>query len=192
MITTSILYCLLLVLPTDLQTIVNDLGSDQYKIRKKARSTALSLSPEKKRLLIKELSKSSDPELSETAKELKSLLPGALNKEKILNYVLKGKYDEVEKALKLNPTAFKHTYDHNMNIVDIAKTLNKTQFVKLFESAGLKGNGVKLQTMDVLVVETDTWQSLAKDFNTKAQLIMLLNKDKMLKPGVVIKIPRGN
>ena len=186
------LYCLLLVLPTDLQTIINDLGSDQYKVRKKARATALNLSLDKKRLIIKELIKSSDPELTETAKELKMLLPEALDKNRILLYVLEGKHDELKKALKLNPKAFEQSYAKNMNIVDIAKTVGKKDLVKMFENAGIKGNGKKMRTMDVLVVESDTWQSLASDFQTEVDLLVLINKNKQLKPGVVIKVPRGN
>lgn len=192
MLTSSILYCLLLVLPTDLQTIVDNLGSDQYKIRKEAKKNAVALSPEKKRILIKELSKSSDPELTETAKDLKSQLPEALDKDKILMYVLTGKSEEIKNALKLNPKAFEQIYAGKMNIVDIAATLGKHDIVKLFENAGLKGSGQKLKTMDVLVVESDTWHSLANDFNTEAELIKLINKDKQLLPGAVIKVPTGN
>jgi len=192
MIMNTALYCLLLVLPTDLQTIINDLGSDQYKVRKKARATALNLSLDKKRLIIKELIKSSDPELTETAKELKMLLPEALDKNRILLYVLEGKHDELKKALKLNPKAFEQSYAKNMNIVDIAKTVGKKDLVKMFENAGIKGNGKKMRTMDVLVVESDTWQSLASDFQTEVDLLVLINKNKQLKPGVVIKVPRGN
>ena len=191
MLTTSIFYCFLLLLPADLQTIINDLGSDKYKVRKQARQTALALSPEKKRIIIKELAKSSDPELTETAKELKSLLPEALNKNKILQYVFKGKTEELKKAVKLNPKAFQQTYVNNLNIVDIANAIGKSDLVTLFENAGIKKTRKQIQTMDVLVVETDTWESLASDFNTQAKLIELINHDKKLLPGAVIKIPRN-
>ncbi len=192
MITTSMLYCLLLVLPADLQSIITDLGSDRYTIRKKAKASAMALSPEKKRQIIKELIKSSDPELTETAKELKKRLPAALDHEQILIFLLKGKYNEVKKALELNPKTFEKSHVANMNIVDIAKTLRRKQFIDLFEKAGIKGNGIKMKAIDVLVVESDTWQSLASDFNTKAELIMLLNRDKQLTPGIVVHVPISN
>ena len=50
--------------------------------------------------------------------------------------------------------------------------------------------------MDVLVVESDTLESLANDFNTTVELIKKANPkvkgNEDLKPGSVIKVPRGN
>ena len=192
MLLTPLLCGLLAVLPADLQKIADNLGSSEYKIRKEALHEAKKLENDKKRILIKELSKSSDPELTETAKELKSLLPEALNQDEVLIHVLKGDLDKIEKALQYNPKAFNKTYENDMNIVDIAATVGNSDMVELLEKSGLKATGNKLKTMDVLVVESDSWESLANDFNTRADLIRLLNKDKGLKPGTVIKVPRGN
>ncbi|MCM8539167.1 MAG: LysM peptidoglycan-binding domain-containing protein [Lentisphaeraceae bacterium] len=53
-----------------------------------------------------------------------------------------------------------------------------------------------MKTMDVLVVESDTMESLANDFNTTVELIKKANPkvkgNEDLKPGSVIKVPRGN
>lgn len=50
--------------------------------------------------------------------------------------------------------------------------------------------------MDVLIVESDTLESLANDFNTTVELIKKanpkVNGNEDLKPGSVIKVPRGN
>lgn len=107
-------------------------------------------------------------------------------------YILKDKYSEVKLALDVNPGAFQHVYEGNMTVVDIVKTLKKQDFIDLFESAGLKANNGGLSVIDVLIVESDTWESLASDFNTNAQLIILINNEKELKPGNVIKVPKGN
>lgn len=53
-----------------------------------------------------------------------------------------------------------------------------------------------MNVMDVLVVESDTLESLANDFNTTVELIKKANPNvkgnEDLKPGAVIKVPRGN
>ena len=50
--------------------------------------------------------------------------------------------------------------------------------------------------MDVLVVESDTLETLAKDFMTTVELIKEANPgvagNEDLKPGMVLKVPRGN
>ena len=52
-----------------------------------------------------------------------------------------------------------------------------------------------MKVMDVLVVESDTLESLANDFNTTVELIKKANPkvkgNEDLKPGSVIKVPRG-
>ncbi|MCM8529785.1 MAG: LysM peptidoglycan-binding domain-containing protein [Lentisphaeraceae bacterium] len=52
-----------------------------------------------------------------------------------------------------------------------------------------------MKLMDVLVVESDTLESLSSDFNTTKELILKANKDvkgnEDLKPGMVIKVPRA-
>jgi LysM repeat protein len=49
--------------------------------------------------------------------------------------------------------------------------------------------------MDVLVVESDTLDSLSNDFNTTKELILKANQSVKsngdLKPGMVIKVPRA-
>ena len=53
-----------------------------------------------------------------------------------------------------------------------------------------------MKTMDVLVVESDTLETLAKDFMTTVPLIKDANPgvsgNEDLKPGMVLKVPRGN
>ncbi|MCM8537092.1 MAG: LysM peptidoglycan-binding domain-containing protein [Lentisphaeraceae bacterium] len=52
-----------------------------------------------------------------------------------------------------------------------------------------------MKLMDVLVVESDTLESLSSDFNTTKELILKANKEvkgnEDLKPGMVIKVPRA-
>lgn len=54
---------------------------------------------------------------------------------------------------------------------------------------------LNMKVMDVLVVESDTLESLANDFNTTVELIKKANPkvkgNEDLKPGSVIKVPRG-
>lgn len=190
MLITSALYCLLLLLPAELQSIHDDLGSSEYKVRKNALSSAQKLSPEKKRILIKELKKSDDPELTETAKTLSLFLPEALNKEKILKYILDGNYEKIQKALEINPSAFQVALIGEYNAADLAMITNRKDFITLFKNAGLRPSSKAPLLMDVLVVETDTWETLANDFNCNAKLLEMINT-KGLKPGAVIKVPRS-
>lgn len=190
MIIGSALCFIILLLPVELQTIFNDLGANEYKVRKSALHSAKKLSAENKRTLITKLKKSNDPELTETAKELSLLLPEALNRELILKYILEKDYKKIKLALKVNPTIFKSPLIENLNATDIAKMLNLKKFLILFKNSGLKQSDNIPKTMDVLVVETDTWETLAKDFKCSAKLLELVNKNG-LKPGAVIKVPRS-
>jgi hypothetical protein len=69
---------------------------------------------------------------------------------------------------------------------------NQADVIKYLKESGLKSKLANLKTISVLVVESDTYESLAKDFMTKAILIKHINKNAKLEPGTILKVPRGN
>ena len=190
MLIKSALYLFILLLPADLQTIADNLSSNEYKVRKSALIEAKKLNAEKKRILIKALKKSNDPELTETAKELSLHLPEALSKNSILKDLLENNLEPIKKALKINPKVFHGPYINQLTILDIAIILERKKAIDLFQEAGIKSSDNKYSTMEVLLVENDSWESLAQDFNSDPKLIKLINNNIELAPGKVIKVLR--
>lgn len=189
----AFLFALLLsVLTPDMQKIATNLASPDSKIRKTARQEAFALSKEKKLILIKELKSSSDPELSETAKELMVSINGPYNKWKILQMVLDRKHNEIEEIIRVNPKVFRENFENKLTILDVAEIINDRKFIDLFTKHQLPKINAKMILMDVLVVESDSWESLANDFNTTVTYLRIFNYKKELIPGTIIKVPRNN
>lgn len=189
----TFLFALLLsVLTPDMQKIATNLASPDSKIRKTARQEAFALPKEKKLILIKELKSSSDPELSETAKELMVSINGPYNKWKILQMVLDRKHKEIEEIIRVNPQVFRESFEKKLTILDVAEIMNDQKFIDLFKKYKLPKINGKMKLMDVLVVESDSWESLANDFNTTVTYLRIFNYKKELIPGTIVKVPRTN
>lgn len=187
-----ILLVLVSVLPANLQKIADGLASNKSEIRKTARKEAFNLSKEDKKILIEELKNSSDPELTETAKELNQTIEKKVSAQKIIKLISDGNNEEIIKLIKTNQELFKKPILGNFTGPEIAKALNNNELVEVFVKQKIADKIKQIVIFDVLIVESDTWDSLANDFNTQAELIKLLNQGKDLKPGIVIKVPQNN
>jgi hypothetical protein len=184
-----------LFLTTDMTTLSNQLANENYKVRKVARVEAENLPVKELRKLISLLQKSTDPELSETAKELTAMLPENLNPKIISILVHKNKLTELKAHIKRNKDILRMKIN-KLTLLDHALICDSKATISYLEGQGVPqtismpdGN---LKTMDVLIVESDTWESLASDFNTQKVLIKIINKNVKLLPGTVIKVPHGN
>ncbi len=182
-------------LTTDVSHLSNQLADDSYKVRKVARAKAEKLPIKDLRKLISLLKESKDPELSETAKEFTAMLPENLSSKSIAILVQQNKLTELKAYIKTNKEILKMKIA-KLTLLDHAIIHDSKDIISYLKDQGVPKTITlpkrNMRTMDVLVVESDTWESLASDFNTNKGLIQILNKNVELKAGTIIKIPNGN
>jgi hypothetical protein len=113
----TVLLHLLFILNISAEDISSRLANGNDKERKAALQEAKKMPVKEMRELIKKLKESKDPELTETAKELFSLLPEAFSSAKLIKLVEKNKLLELKKVLKLNKDLLKKT-QKGYNLLD--------------------------------------------------------------------------
>jgi hypothetical protein len=187
----TILLHILFILMASAEDISTRLANGNYKERKAALQEAKKLPVKEMRELIKKLKESKDPELTESAKELSALLPEAFSSEQLIKLIEQNKFLEFKNAFKLNKDLLKKT-KKGYNLLDYAYMHNKDKIIHFLKESGLKSKLDNLQTIDVLVVESDTYESLANDFMSEAILIRYINKNVKLEQGMILKVPYKN